>query len=102
MTTPAISTRPTRKFSRPSCPTKRSRLLPAPWAARYPPAPSTSSRRIAADGGWRAVRKRQRMKIENAVPHIGALVTGLDVRRMTDGQWRTLYQTWLDRHVLIV
>jgi alpha-ketoglutarate-dependent taurine dioxygenase len=42
------------------------------------------------------------MKIENAVPHVGALVTGLDVRRMSDGQWQTLYQTWLDRHVLIV
>ena len=42
------------------------------------------------------------MKIENAVPHIGALVTGLDVRRMTNSEWQTLYQTWLDRHVLIV
>ena len=42
------------------------------------------------------------MKIENAVPHIGALVTGLDVKRMTNSEWQTLYQTWLDRHVLIV
>jgi len=42
------------------------------------------------------------MKIENAVPHIGALVTGLDVRRMSNSEWQTLYQTWLDRHVLIV
>ena len=42
------------------------------------------------------------MKIENAVPNVGALVTGLDVKRMTDGEWKTLYQTWLDRHVLIV
>ena len=42
------------------------------------------------------------MKIENGVPHIGALVSGLDVRRMSDGEWRVLYQTWLDRHVLIV
>src|SRR5262249_3916242 len=44
----------------------------------------------------------QRMKIENAVPYLGGLVTGLDVKRMTDGEWKTLYQTWLDRHVLIV
>jgi alpha-ketoglutarate-dependent taurine dioxygenase len=42
------------------------------------------------------------MKIENAVPYIGALVTGLDVKRMTNSEWQTLYQTWLDRHVLIV
>jgi len=26
---------------------------------------------------------RQRMKIENSVPCLGALVTGLDVKRMT-------------------
>jgi len=45
---------------------------------------------------------KQRMKIENAVPYLGALVTGLDVTRMTGGEWKTLYQTWLDRHVLIV
>ena len=31
------------------------------------------------------------MKIENAVPHIGALVTDLDVKRMTNSEWRTLY-----------
>jgi len=42
------------------------------------------------------------VKIENAVPYIGALVTGLDVKRMTNSEWQTLYQTWLDRHVLIV
>ena len=49
-----------------------------------------------------AAPKRQRMKIENAVPHIGALVTGLNVKRMTNSEWQALYQTWLDRHVLIV
>ena len=42
------------------------------------------------------------MQIENAVPYIGALVTGLDVKRMTNSEWQTLYQIWLDRHVLIV
>lgn len=42
------------------------------------------------------------MQIENAVPRIGALVTDIDVRSLTDGDWNKLYQTWLDRHVLIV
>jgi taurine dioxygenase len=42
------------------------------------------------------------MKIENAVPYLGALVTDIDVKRMTDDEWKTLYQTWLDRLVLIV
>lgn len=42
------------------------------------------------------------MHIEHAVPKIGALVTGIDVKRMTDADWAKLYQTWLDRHVLIV
>src|ERR1700732_1596458 len=102
MTTPAISSKPTPKSLTPSCPTKRSRPLPEPWRARYPRVRSTSSRRTAADARWRDRAKRQRMKIENAVPYIGALVTGLDVKRMTNSEWQTLYQTWLDRHVLIV
>jgi taurine dioxygenase len=42
------------------------------------------------------------MKIENAVPYLGALVTNLDVNHVTDDEWKRLYQTWLDRHVLIV
>src|SRR5712675_1074883 len=42
------------------------------------------------------------MKIENAVPNLGALVTDIDVKRMTDDEWKTLYQSWLDGHVLIV
>ena len=42
------------------------------------------------------------MLIENAVPRIGAIVTGIDVRSLTEGDWKRLYQTWLDRHVLIV
>jgi taurine dioxygenase len=42
------------------------------------------------------------MKIEHAAPHIGAIVTGLDVKRMADAEWQTLYRTWLDRQVLIV
>jgi taurine dioxygenase len=42
------------------------------------------------------------MLIENAAPCIGAIVTGTDVRSLTEGDWKQLYQTWLDRHVLIV
>ena len=42
------------------------------------------------------------MLIENAAPRIGAIVTGIDVRSLTEGDWKRLYQTWLDRHVLIV
>jgi taurine dioxygenase len=42
------------------------------------------------------------MKIENVVPYLGAPVTELDVKRMTDDKWKTLYQTWLNRHGLIV
>ena len=42
------------------------------------------------------------MQIEAAAPRIGAIVTGIDVRWMTEEDWKRLYQTWLDRHVLIV
>jgi hypothetical protein len=33
---------------------------------------------------------RQRMKIENQVPYGGALVTGLDIKRTTGGEWKML------------
>jgi hypothetical protein len=42
------------------------------------------------------------MLIENAAPRIGAIVTGTDVRSLIEGDWKRLYQAWLDRHVLIV
>ena len=42
------------------------------------------------------------MRIEKAAPLIGALVTDVDVKALSDGDWRTLYQTWLDTGVLIV
>jgi taurine dioxygenase len=42
------------------------------------------------------------MLVENAAPRIGAIVTGTDVRLLTADDWKRLYQTWLDRHVLIV
>jgi taurine dioxygenase len=42
------------------------------------------------------------MKIEPASPKLGAIVTDLDMTRMTEAEWATLYQTWLDRLVLVV
>ena len=37
------------------------------------------------------------MQIENAAPRVGAIVTGVDVRSLTEGDWKGLYQSWLDR-----
>src|SRR4030095_7646503 len=42
------------------------------------------------------------MPIGRAHPHIGALVTGVDVRSLNDVQWTTLYRTWLDSIVMVV
>ena len=42
------------------------------------------------------------MQVENAAPLIGAIVTGLDVRSLAEDDWKRLYRTWLERHVLIV
>src|SRR5262245_18686346 len=42
------------------------------------------------------------MRIEDAAPRIGAVVTEVDVRALTEPDWKVLYQTWLERHVLIV
>jgi taurine dioxygenase len=42
------------------------------------------------------------MQIERPHPKIGALVTGVDVRSLSDDQWNTLYRTWLDSVVMVV
>jgi len=42
------------------------------------------------------------MRIEDAAPRIGAVVTEVDVRSLTEPDWKVLYQTWLERHALIV
>jgi taurine dioxygenase len=42
------------------------------------------------------------MRIEQASPKLGAIVTGLDMTRMTEAEWRELYQAWLDHLVLVV
>ena len=42
------------------------------------------------------------MQIERPHPRIGALVTGVDVRSLSDDDWNTLYRTWIDSIVMIV
>lgn len=42
------------------------------------------------------------MHIEPASAKIGAIVTDLDMTRMSDEEWDRLYQAWLDHLVLIV
>lgn len=42
------------------------------------------------------------MRIERAAPRIGAIVTDVDVKALTDSEWQQLYQAWLDSTVLIV
>ena len=42
------------------------------------------------------------MQIERPHSKIGALVTGVDVRSLSDEEWRTLYRTWLDSIVMVV
>jgi hypothetical protein len=42
------------------------------------------------------------MQIENAVPRVGAIVTGASIQSLGENDWKRLYQTWLERHVLVV
>jgi alpha-ketoglutarate-dependent taurine dioxygenase len=42
------------------------------------------------------------MKIEQATPGIGAIVTGVDVKSLTDAEWKAMYKAWLDTTVLVV
>ena len=42
------------------------------------------------------------MQIERPHPQIGALVSGVDVRSLSDEDWQTLYRTWLDSIVMVV
>jgi taurine dioxygenase len=42
------------------------------------------------------------MQIQHPEPRIGAIATGVDVNRLSDAEWRTLYQAWLDRNVLVI
>lgn len=42
------------------------------------------------------------MRIEKAAPLIGAIVTDVDVKALSEADWQQLYRTWLDHHVLVV
>ncbi len=42
------------------------------------------------------------MKIERPVPGIGAIVTDVDVRALSETDWNALYRAWLDGIVLVV
>lgn len=42
------------------------------------------------------------MKIEKPTANTGAIVTGVDVRTMSDADWQAIYQAWLDAGVICV
>jgi taurine dioxygenase len=42
------------------------------------------------------------MHIEKPTPNTGALVTGVDLNRMSDGEWQAIYQAWLDAGVICI
>ena len=42
------------------------------------------------------------MKIDRPHPKIGAIATDVDVRNLSDTDWKSLYGAWLDSVVLVV
>ena len=42
------------------------------------------------------------MKIDRPHPKIGAIATDVDVRALSDADWKSLYGAWLDGVVLVV
>src|SRR5260221_4419464 len=42
------------------------------------------------------------MKIDKPDPRIGAIATDVDVRALSDADWKALYRAWLDGIVLVV
>ena len=40
------------------------------------------------------------IEIERAEPQIGAIITGVDVRQLSDVDFIEIYRTWLDRNVI--
>ncbi len=42
------------------------------------------------------------MKIEKASPGCGAIVTDVDVRSMSDAEWRSIYEAWLEAGVICI
>ncbi len=42
------------------------------------------------------------MQVKKLEPRIGAEITGVDVTRLGDDEWRAIYNSWLDSNVLVV
>jgi taurine dioxygenase len=42
------------------------------------------------------------MKVNRLGEEIGVEVTGVDVKTMSEADWQTIYQDWLDHSVLVV
>ena len=42
------------------------------------------------------------MNVRRLGEEIGAEITGVDVKNLSDGDWKTIYQTWLDHNVIVV
>ena len=42
------------------------------------------------------------MHVERPNPHVGAIITGVDVKSMTDAEFALVYQTWIDCGVVCV
>ncbi|HWK72234.1 MAG TPA: TauD/TfdA family dioxygenase [Burkholderiaceae bacterium] len=42
------------------------------------------------------------MKIELTDTDVGALITGVDMNRLSDDEWKEIYNAWLDRLVLVI
>ena len=42
------------------------------------------------------------IEIRRMTPHVGAVVEGIDVRKLDDATFATLYRTWLESNVLVV
>ncbi len=42
------------------------------------------------------------MEVRRVGEEIGAEITGVDVKSLSDNDWKTIYQTWLDHNVLVV
>jgi taurine dioxygenase len=42
------------------------------------------------------------MEVRRLGEEIGAEITGVDVKSLTDSEWQKIYQTWLDHNVIVV
>ena len=42
------------------------------------------------------------IEVRRMTPHVGAVVEGIDVRKLDDATFETIYRTWLESNVLVV